>query len=480
MNTPRNNKKFLAIPLIIAFATFAFLIANAFSSNKSDDPSYYKATINGPFRPLPLYGSNSINTRGPSWADKDFRDSAASMNLKIVRYPGGSFGDFWDWRKGWFIDNNNARLNNNLSMPAGYASMPYSPTGLKELKLLVDEANCDVLFELNMITSDINDQIEMLKNAQAMGFRIKWVELGNEFNLPKSAGRVKFQTARNYGTACYNWTKAIKESFPGVEVGVVGGNLQYSPDIKNWNDDVLNEATNVDAIVAHIYPVPSAVVDDDGINFENLYDAFQEDFKKMGFENVNNKKVWLTEYNIQWAYAKPGEDKAALQKSAFTWGQALAILLMTSESTSLPGSPNLILDHGIANWRGFASIEKRNNQVYMLPNGIGFRTWCEASRDKNSLRQISFQRSRHGDAHDYEVMGWQFKGDSGETSLIVNFTSKPIKIDATALNSNGKTFYNLKYADKNKTIDNWQDVRHEKRQINNNEINLPPYSIATL
>jgi hypothetical protein len=474
-------KKVRAIALVVTclLITFAFLVFSSTKSNKTNPASSYKAFVKESFKPLPLYGSNSINTHGPAWTDEAFKDSAASLDPKIVRYPGGGFGDFWDWRKGWFIDSTEA-ISKHMDMPANFKQTKYSPTGLRELKLLTDKANCEVLFELNMITRDLPDQIEMLKTAESMGFPIKWVELGNEFNLPKSIGRAKFARPRDYGAECNTWAKAIKENFPGAKVGVVGGNEPYSPEAKNWNSTMLDEGSNVDAIVAHIYPIPADVVGDNGIDFENLYDAFKKDFDRMGFEDISHKKIWITEYNIQWAYITAGVDKQSVQKNAFSWGQALSAILMTSEATELPGDPPMIVNHCIANWRGFASVEKRGGRVYMLPNGIGIRAWGEACNNKSQLRQISFKGSGSGTARDYEVLGWQFKGDSEETSLIVNFTANPVTINVTALNGGGKTGYTLMYADKNKTINDWQDVTHAKKELQNNEVELPPYSIATL
>src|ERR1700743_1302051 len=80
--------------LIIVVFTFVFFTANAFKNNKSDSSIFYTALLKGPFKPVPLYGSNSINTRGPSWKDEAFADTVASIDFKILRYPGGGFTDY--------------------------------------------------------------------------------------------------------------------------------------------------------------------------------------------------------------------------------------------------------------------------------------------------------------------------------------------------------------------------------------------------
>jgi len=470
------SKKNFPVILILLLVITSLLL---FATTKSTTSSSFRAVLTAPLKPLPLYGSNSINTHGPAWTDNAFRDSAASMDLRILRYPGGGFGDFWDWRKGWFVNDNEAR-SKGMAMPESFKKMTYSPTGLKELKLLTDQSNSEVLFEVNMITRDVHDQIDMLKDAKAMGFPIKWVELGNEFNVMGSAGRQRYGSPKNYGTDCYKWAKAIKENFPDAKIGVVGGDKQYSPEVRNWNADVLSEASNIDAVVAHIYPRAANVVDDNGINFEKLYSEFRREFDIMDFDRQNNKKIWVTEYNILWTNPKHTPEGEAIQNKAFTWGQALSAILMTSECANMPGNPPLIISCQLANWRGFASIEKRDGKVQMLPNGIGIRAWCEACNNKKLQQQINFQQSGGAVAKDFDVLGWQFKGTSGTSSLMVNFTSKPVTIDITALNDEGKTYCNLQYANKNKIINDYGDVVHEKGQIKNNTIVLPAYCIATI
>lgn len=238
------------------------------------------------------------------------------------------------------------------------------------------------------------------------------------------------------------------------------------------------QASNADAIVAHIYPKPT-FIDNDGINFQQLYNEFNNDYAKQGFNRVK-KDIWITEFNVLWSAGKnrkSSNERQNITKYAFTWGQALSVLLMTSAATDMANSPNIILDHNISNTSVFAAIETMHGTLQKLPNGIGFGAWCAASHDKTSLRQISFQQGS-GVTNDYEIMGWQFIGGSQNTSLLVNFTPKAVSIDVSALN--GGTSYSLLYADKNATITGIKDVHRERKQVENSTLELPPFSIATL
>ena len=471
---------------VLTFLVVGPLLLSAIANNNNHrgfpKDHTLKAVLEKPFKRVPLYGFNDNKISGSSWNDNAFTDSVASMRFKVLRYPGGVIGDYWDWKKGWFIDNPNPTSPDRPEMSsvladnlARFKRNRYLPMGLKEIKGVLTKTGSQVVFNLNMITKTLDDQIDMLKYAQSEGIAVKWIEMGNEYNNKEDLGRKKFANLNEYTSACRTWIKALKEKFPGAKIAIIGGNKPYSSDVQHWNKDILREVPDADAINGHFYPFWNKVVDDNGINFESLDNAYREDFEKKGFNGLD-KKMWITEYNIQWIYPQTKDDH---QKYAYTWGQALSTILMTSLSTSLPSKdPEMILDHNIAGWRGFAAVDINNNKVELLPNGIGFREWCRASDNKTSMTQITFKQSNGSNSKDFEVLGWQFKGNNGKTNLIVNFTSDPVKIDVSAIGGNGNKYYVLNYADKNKIINNWNDYEHARKEVTNNTIELPPYSIA--
>src|SRR5207237_8064832 len=149
-----------------------------------------QATLVGSPRPLPLYGFNGNITKSASWVNKMFRDSVVSLGLHAIRYPGGTVSNFWNWRKGDFVADNGDNKN-AFERPAAFKNVTSVSNTLDDLKLLVSEANCDVVFTLNMLTSTLDDQIAMLDKAQSIGIQVRWVELGNEYNLISIASRMK-------------------------------------------------------------------------------------------------------------------------------------------------------------------------------------------------------------------------------------------------------------------------------------------------
>ncbi len=480
-----NSKKGTTLfSIILLIPVMLYVAIKCNQAGKADRDSILTAYFEKWTKPMPLYGYNGLNTHGPSWDNEAFRDSAASLDFRAIRYPGGTVGDYWDWRKGWFIKETDVADDQNkphvLHDLATYSKLPYSPTGLEQLKLIVDQTKCEVIFTLNMVTKDLNDQVEMLKHAQEIGIPVKWIELGNEYYIPNTAPRFKYSSVDDYGRNCYQWSRVLKQYFPGAQIAVIGGNRDLAQDERDWNNTVLADAKNIDAIVAHTYPKAFEVVDDNGIDFEKLYDATSGLLISQGYRSLpSNLNLWVTEYNIQWAATK---GNTALSNYSLSWGQALSTILMTSIETELPNvTPQMVLDHSLGNWWAFAAVETATKTFRKLPNGMGFTIWCKASNNKTTLRKINFMDDRHNNLKEYEVSGWQFSGNDGPAKeLITNYTDKPVTINVKAVTNGSPANYSTAFADKNKMIKSEQDVNHQGGPLVDNTLTLPAYSITVI
>jgi len=443
----------------------------AVTSDAAVPDAAVKATLAGNVRDLPLFGFNGETTRSPSWSNSAFRDSTASLHLKVIRYPGGGVSNFWDWRKGWFVD----KAPENLQGVEELRTYKYTdPRGLNDLKLLVNETGCDVVFVLNMVTKDLNDQLAMLQAAQSLGIPVKWLELGNEFYLPKSPGKQKFATPAIYGEAAEQWITAIKKSFPNVKTAVIGTGAQA------WNDAVLKNAPSADAIVAHVYPTPNSVIDETGISFSKLYNALTK--KDQNFKvGVKKIPVWVTEYNIHWAATIKGLDKSEkskIQNYAFSWAQALATIMMTSNAATLTNNVPIVLNHDIGNWNNFAALDVQKKTFKKLPSGMGMELWLKASDGMTTMQKIDINSMQ-----EYEALGWKFSNPNTSKSafLITNFTDSPVTVDLSSVLQNSASLnYRIESADKNAPINGWKDVHIQTGEMQNNTLQLPAYGIATI
>lgn len=428
-------------------------------------------------RNLPIYGFNGDVLRVPPWTNSRALDSVATIPFRIIRYPGGTITNWWDWKIGWLAPD----TVRNMKMSPGYLAMKGNPNDLNNLKILVDRMQCDVVFCLNMISSNVDDQLDMLKAAEKIGIKIKYVELGNEYNLQENEARIKYPTANNYAKECNNWIRKIKSVYPSAEIAIVGGNKNYASDTKNWNEEVLRDAPDADAIVAHVYALPYKVIDSNGINFKDLYDNFNDQYLKQGFASIpSNKKVWMTEYNIHWAYSPDNliATKRLFQKNLFNWDDALAVILMTSTGTQLSNQMEMVVNHDLANITIFAAIDVEKDSFKKLPNGIGMQAWLTSCYNMTTMQKLSFSAGSHTYG-DFEVLGWQFSNTQTSNTLLVNFLPSSVRLNVGTFIKKSATC-EIKYADK-RSLATPENIKTEILNINSaSQIELPPYSFAVI
>ncbi len=437
-----------------------------------------KADVAGSARALPIYGFNGNNLSAP-WTNKKFRDTAASLHFKMIRYPGGSIANKWDWQNGWYTDQNYAKRN----VPNKIAGEK-SPYTLKELKLIVDQTNCDVIFVLNMITRDINDQLEMLKSARDLGIFVKYIEFGNEFNAPQNKSWDIFKTAGGYGLQCNAWIQKIKTVFPNAKFGVVGGNVANLL-TSDWNKKTIEKSTQANGITAHLYVNYKTVTDNSGINFKKLFTELNRVYDLRGFNDNQLPDIWVTEYNIQWA-AKDNDvfdlglsqSKSQLISYSNTWSQSLASIFMTSFMTGISDRTTIILNHNITNSPVFAAIDSKDDNFRKLPNGVGMEIWLKASENMATAQKVAFSSENSTDQlPDFNVCGWKFANKGKYSILMENLTATSLRIDLTKLTSDLNPKVAIHYGDKNGDL---ESVTNTTGTITNHSIDIPAYSVVTI
>ncbi len=208
------------------------------------------------------------------------------LKTDIIRYPGGTVSQYWDWEK-WISTKNPNRTAHKLN----------------DLAKLQKATNAKVIFVLNMITSDLDNQIKMLKQAQNLWIKIEYLEMWNEFYLSweKHSDYVKkFPTAREYVNTLNSWTQKLKQTFPNVKIWVVMTWREINnKHWKDWNKIVGNNAKNFDAFVYHIYSTWDTLKD-----VENRIARY----KAVKFQD-SSKQTWITEYG---AHSSNKQDKIKL------------------------------------------------------------------------------------------------------------------------------------------------------------------------
>lgn len=203
----------------------------------------------GERRKLPSYflGYNAVPIQGATWSNANLVKAAQELSVELLRYPGGTIANYWDWNTGWFLPD---------AQP-GFLKLSPLPYRLQDLQTVAQVTGANPIYVLNMLTSTLDYQLEMLRSAKAIGLPVQLIELGNEFYLPQKDNVAKFPTGQDYAKLCNTWIPAIQSEFPDAKIGIVGEspdpNLPADSRRLSWNQNVLQMVKGANALTLHPY-----------------------------------------------------------------------------------------------------------------------------------------------------------------------------------------------------------------------------------
>ncbi len=471
----------MARKLLIVVVLFFCLTNSAFPQGVKKGvlpDSYQKLTLvtedgNRSFT-LPGYfnGFNAQMMRGPSWSDEEFLQKVKQLHPKLIRYPGGTVASYWDWKAGW--------LKQGVPLKGDWKSIPKNPVTLPLLKFACDSTGAMPVFVLNMMTSTLADQMEMLRQAKILGMPVRFVELDNELYLGEEFYVRKFATGVVYAEECNKWISAIKKEFPDVKIAVVGNSAKEGAIRKekkhfartsSWNRDVLSVIKNADAMTFHVYggtglgylTRTNIIADDDNeVNPAMLQEVFETEesipvllgVPLQRWKQTNTydypivpegMKVWITEYNL---FEREGV-------VAGTWAHGLYALLQTMLFMQDPKT-EMICYHNLTTSAQFAAIFNNNQgfakAVKKKPNepfdftasgyclsyfGRAVAAGGVATRLKFSLNE-SLKGAR---GLSYSALdGWVVRSKSQTSIMVVNLSPETITADFSRLLSGEVNF----------------------------------------
>ena len=163
-----------------------------------------KMTIGGE-KSVPIMGYNAPLTHSPGWENNQFCEAVKSLHPTLLRYPGGSNSFYWDWEKGRtknyeelshsIIKRNPNYTAENLETNAQtgkdsfwkqikrYNRKNYTSNTISQFSKGIHRTQSNGIFVLNIVSSTLNDQLQMLKEAELKGLEIDRIEIGNEINI---------------------------------------------------------------------------------------------------------------------------------------------------------------------------------------------------------------------------------------------------------------------------------------------------------
>lgn len=383
----------------------------------------------------------------------------AALHSGNLRWPGGTDANYFLWQSGY--PTNQGQLN-------GFA---YS---LQDLANAYQATGAAPVFDLNVMTDTLDNQIQMLHAAQALGIPVRYLELGNEFYLDTPRYDAAFPTAADYGRAVATWVMGLHQAFPGALVAAVGSDEVHGHDrASNWNAQSLSAARAAgalpDAITLHLKPSWNGPVTTSLLPgmFGEPYQAVQQANAVMA-ALPGQEPAWLTEYNL----APDVATNAGQQVFAHTLFVAELELLvqrvtratLTDYWTALSTSPNA------------AFIPASDGEPQLTPAGLAMQWVASAAANATASAPIRFGGgpllSSHGPS---ALVGCRF---SGGGAVVVNLSPRTVLAPAGAAIASGSGFQQVS-GDPTALVSYASQLTVTTGTVGD-MVSLPPYSLTLL
>ncbi|HEY9809166.1 MAG TPA: hypothetical protein V6D13_07470 [Halomicronema sp.] len=445
-------------------------------------------------RPLsPKFMCFNVNSvRIESWQDKDLVKNVSLLNPRMLRLPGGEVANYWDWQRGGLIEDT-SNLPGGLPQFLRYQARKNTSSKLEDFKTALDSTGTSSLFVLNMLTSDLKSQIQMLEKAKKIGIPVEYIELGNEFYFNIKNYNTVFPTPRSYAQTANQWITAIKQKFPDVKTAVVGAIPipQRSGRLQNWNKAILSPVLqNAEAITLHLYW-------ENGLNSssstpfinEEIPIVLGEPFRNWqslqtdpNFQNIQNKKIWITEYNLR--ETKPDNHNQEQPKVAGTWAHGLysaAMSMVFLEDSRI----ELICNHLLAGHPHFAAVINKKAQgiptsFNLSAAGSALSLLGDATEEMTSAQKINFSEKyllKGKNNFEYSSLyGWVFSNAKSQKGIILNLSPQPLKIDVSPLFTQPMNYEQISGNPLSSNVN--ADILMDNKGAVSGTLSLPPYSIT--
>jgi hypothetical protein len=387
-------------------------------------------------RSIPNYGFN-LNALTKTTINNSFVDSIYKMKPALLRYPGGTISQYWDWQNGR-VEEDSLWTNGTLFDNFNFTTINAPKFDLQDLFVWKNYLEVEPVYCLNVTSRTIEDQMNMLRAAANLGLPVNYVELGNELYFPTTDFVNAYPTPADYGQEMAVWMDSIKLEFPNVTIAVVGaseavtslGGTASPARVQQWNDQLLPYVGNAKAFTFHAYyPVNTSA------SSPSIVDALAAPFRYnpldigYGPDSVSNDfEIWYTEFNIT--------DNAANPVIASSWVhglQAATIFLLYLDQPQI----SMMLNHQIGGNAVFGALDSYSygdtTTNRLTPLGNAMRLLFKSMGGRLSATKLDFTNnpSLIGNGATYPALiGWEFAlNQSSKNLLLMNLSGQDITLE---------------------------------------------------
>ncbi|VGO22945.1 hypothetical protein [Pontiella sulfatireligans] len=469
----------------------------------------------GPVRQIPPTAIGTNGTMGrdqfgggttDQWLDPQHISDLIEVGINLLRYPGGTYGNYFDWLEGHY-----------LTKPVETHNFPPEQT-----KPASDAMDGKMIWMLNVLTDTMPDVTNALGIARDQGVEVKYVEMGNEYYFSKfdptsanyetlyiyPAGVTNgWETGTDYGEDMNGWITAMKAEFPDAICSLpLTRNVSTSSRGGGWNLDVTTACTNYDAVTIHLY-MGSGI----DLGYAETTDVAEQTAQWNYFVNDTNavqvvmgvaKNAWIDKLGNPALYLPPNKPvwytEFGINNRPYTftgtWADGLAEFtlyqaLMAHERAVMFSEQQYVdMHHGGPDALAKVNIDVGQGDLTtvlgdLTAQGHMVRALAHVSRDKESIAPLQF-----GNVHivsppgidAYPALVGTLFSDATESSAIIGNVSDQVQeIDTSILGPVGADVTVITASSFYAFIVNDSDLVYSNFTMASTLV-LPPFSLCTI
>ena len=415
--------------------------------------------------------------------DSVFMNDVHSLSPNVLSFPGG-FGNFYHLEGAGYgikLDeikkyHKQSKIKTVSNLNKIIFNQNHQENYIYDFIEMAKATNSSVIYDANIICSNPEEVLQIIRMLLDSGINLLGVELGGELS---NRSYSHFMNIEKYITLSKLYAASIRNTYKDLPIAVVSApNNRALSRLENWNDKLAKE-NFYDAIIIHPYAkivkgkdvagrmltvIPEGTGDADSYTIykdravKYISSDFNEEIKKYN-KTFDNKKIWLTEWN--------------LQMSSVTGNTLLQALFVSHQLLELASLKESNID--IATFHNLAGrtlsgsmIMRKNSKTKKNATFNSMRIVKELFRDSLSLVRKSEIKK---DCFEYCFMSEE---ENKKLYYWINWTGEPVKTDVR-LTGKKSEYFGGNLFDKNS--DN-TEFQYNMRDFVDSKVNLTPYSIT--
>ncbi len=397
-------------------------------------------TIGPDTHPIPITGFNLNSLTKPSWQNESFTDSVRALHPTVIRYPGGTTSQYWDWKNGkvWplsYWQNGTFQNHQNLGQAT---SVPHK---LEDFKMAIDMLEAEPLFVLNVLSDDLESQMDFLRHANQIGLSVNWIELGNEMYFLEQDFINRYPLPEDYANEMLVWIDSIQSEFPDARIAAIGASESpFTPSgdntparIQFWNDAMLDILPDGINLTFHRYyrHGNNASGVEIGRTLAHAFSGYRDEEKYTVDSLPQGRNAWWTEYNLT-------DNLTGNHMVATSWLHGLFTGILHLNKLSNPKNEMIIM-HQITGKEPFGALDSYfidgdtiQNHITPLGKAMGLIHQAEYNATLAHPLQFSTNPNQSWNATDYpSLMGWAFQGDDIQQFIILNCSPQAFDLNVS-------------------------------------------------